>query len=544
MLANEENIILDQTFRLNSGMYSIVDINAKQSPFKLNRAQAHFNANIHPLSIILKSRRLGFTTYSGLRGLDTVLFNPNTKSLFISYDDDSAQEVFRDLILYAWEQLDPSIKDLYKVDQSNAKTLRFDFQDGTYSSIQVKTSGRGSGYQYIHISELARIAAKFPNKAQEIFSGTIPAVAPNGHIVIESTAEGPSGLFHDTFMEAYRHIAIDPDYQPTEKEWKPFFYNWQWDSQIKHHTLEIPATHTDRKRFLEYQKQHNEKAKKNKQLLPITDQELAFWFYKYVQSGYKWHTLLENYPTTPEEAFSTTQKKYFKHNQIENAKSTVRQPLSFDFESDWVIYEPPNPRSTYILGADPSEGVGKDHSAIVILDISTPKPRVVATFTSNSDNPYELADIIVNKALFYNSAFVSVERNNTGHGTLGILKDKYPPYLIYHEEDHIKELSTTKERLGWVTTGNSKKIMLGTLKDYLEDDQIVISSKELANEIALYDTETANKRKITDPDATNHYDLLMALTVALVTISSATSTSESFETVSPHRQKATNPFYS
>ena len=57
--------LLDKNWRLRH-LYTIKDRNQNKIQFKPNRAQQHFNANKHTRNIILKSRRLGFTTFKAI----------------------------------------------------------------------------------------------------------------------------------------------------------------------------------------------------------------------------------------------------------------------------------------------------------------------------------------------------------------------------------------------------------------------------------------------------------------------------------------------
>jgi hypothetical protein len=54
----------------------------------------------------------------------------------------------------------------------------------------------------LHISEFGKICAKYPDKAQEIVTGSLNTVAPGQYIFIESTAEGRSGYFFDICRKA------------------------------------------------------------------------------------------------------------------------------------------------------------------------------------------------------------------------------------------------------------------------------------------------------------------------------------------------------
>lgn len=494
----------DKQWRM-SNLYKIVDKDANLVTFRRNAAQQHYAKNWHPLDIILKSRRLGFTTDSALDMTDDTLFSKNFSSLFLSYDDPSSKKVFDDIVMRAWNHF--PFQSSYKVDTSNANQLKLNFGDKTVSSIEVKSSGRGGGYNRIHISEFAKICAKYANKAAEILSGTIPSLTPNGRLAIESTAEGETGDFHDMFWAAWERTTSNVKLSP--KEYKAHFYNWQWEkgeiSKITQPEAQMP------KDFLDYQKKHNEKVKKFPLLYkPISDIELTWWFYKYVQGGRKWSLLLQEFPTTPEEAFISSGSKLFDSIHLEWQKQFFTTPTE---AGSWLFYEDPKPNHSYIISADPSEGVSRDHSAIVILDITPTRPRIVAIFKNNQIAPDMLAYEVANKGRVYNFAFAMVERNNMGFATLTQLKKIYPVEYIYKEENDKNEATETTERLGWHTNLVSKPKMFYELSTAFNDHLIESPCSQVVHEARLYDRNTLQRSKA-DPDATNHFDLLTALAIA------------------------------
>jgi hypothetical protein len=59
----------------------------------------------------------------------------------------------------------------------------------------VATSLRSGTYQFVHVSEMGKIARKFPDRAVEIVTGTFPTVHKDGFLFVESTAEGRDGVF-------------------------------------------------------------------------------------------------------------------------------------------------------------------------------------------------------------------------------------------------------------------------------------------------------------------------------------------------------------
>lgn len=526
--------LLDKEFRLNT-LYKIVDQFSNIVKFTLNKAQAHFHKHKANRNIILKSRRLGFTTYSAIDMLDNTLFKPNFTSLFISYDEASSTEVFDKLIDFNWKHLPPEIKSLYQIDASNAKTLKLDFGNHTFSQIMVKTSGRGTGLNHIHISELGPISEKTPPKGAEIMSGTIPALSPNGFLTIESTAQGEDNLFHRLFTEAW---ANPHQYKTNPKALKPFFYNWQWDDQINLVTQPDPNLPKD---FVEYQQKHNELAKLNPLLyIPISDIQITYWYQKFVESGSDWATLKENFPTTPDEAFTTSGLKVYTQESIQNQLKHIIPPLYQ--QGEWIFYKNPDPKHSYVIGVDPAEGVGGDHSAIIIIDISTsPKIEVVATFQSNTIDPDLLAYEVKHKAVLFNTAYVIVERNNTGHATLTRLKGLYPVDKIYTERREEFEETKQTDKLGFVSTGKSKLDIFMNLKAILDATHIKIHSNPLLSEIKTYGRKHLQTTKSND-QITNHYDLLTSLALACYGMKFALDDTEDIITILPPSKKKFNPF--
>lgn len=215
--------------------------------------------------------------------LDDVLFNRNTECLLIAHNLDAGKKIFDGKIELAWKNLHPQLQGLYKVDANTAQTLKFEFGDGSYSSIAVDTTGRSGTYNRVHITEFADVCKKFPNKVKDILEGTIPAVPTDGRVDIESTSQGASGEFYDMFMQAWERG--EPKYPV---EYKAHFYNWTWDEEIENIVPEIDLPD----KFKEYQKLNN-----------LSDKEISYYYQKWLSLNKDWNSLHKEYPTTPEEAF-------------------------------------------------------------------------------------------------------------------------------------------------------------------------------------------------------------------------------------------------
>jgi len=341
----------DKQHRINN-YYKIVDKDTNLVTFKLNRAQAHFLANRGSRNIICKSRQLGFTTFAAVDSADDVFFNPNIYALILSYDKDSSQTIFEKVML-AWEHFKIpgyDLKKLYTVDNESANRLKLGFGDGTYSSILVKTSGRGTTTNKLHISEFAKICAKYPKKAQEVLSGTIQSVPPSGEVTIESTAEGNSGLYYDMFWTAWNRPA-GQKIKPTE--FKAFFYNWQWDdrelNRIKDEEIETEFP----KEFLKIQEDHNIKVIQHPSRYEyMDDRQLTHYYHLWLGMNKNWELLKQEYPIYVEEAFVGSGAALFDRVIAQQMKDNAINPIKI-LNNDWKIYEDAKPGHTYIAGCLP-----------------------------------------------------------------------------------------------------------------------------------------------------------------------------------------------
>jgi len=470
-----------------SNLYKVIDKNQKLLTFLPNEAQKHFLENKANRNIILKARQLGFTTLSVIDMLDDVLFTPNMNAMLISYDLPSAEGVFYKLKL-AWENF--PLRDLYQIDTENKRQYRFGFGNGDVSSIEVKTTGRSGTFNRVHVTELAKIAKDYPQKAEELITGTIPAVPLDGRVDIESTAEGEIGIFYEMFMEAWNNPEIK---YPTQ--YKAHFYNWTWDKENIGKAPSIPVAEMDEKDVFEkYQKEYS-----------LSDQEISYYYIQWLNLNKNWNKLYQEFPTTVEEAFVSSGSLFFDTKNFQNQKPNFITPK---IEGKWNIYDEYHPMHVYAIGADPSEGVGRDSATAVIWDMT--KMKVVADYANKDIAPDQLAYELKSFGNRYGTCIIGVERNNHGHTTLAKLKEIYPSNRIYTEEKVDKVRNEKTKRLGWLTTSASKPRMLYELKSAFDEELIIIPSQRIMQEVKTYNSDNVSATK---SQITRHWDLLMALAI-------------------------------
>ena len=192
-------------------------------PFVPNEAQEGLLQSMHWRNIIPKARQRGFSTLIQLLGLDTALFHPGSDVGIIAQDLETAMDIFQSKIKLAYDNLPDVIREMVTV-TSDTKTS-MELSNG--SKVRVGTSMRGGTPNFIHVSEFGKICAKYPDKAREVLTGTLPAVPIDGMVFIESTAEGRDGAFYEISTEA--KAAADAGRKLSALEFKLHFASW-WDA--------------------------------------------------------------------------------------------------------------------------------------------------------------------------------------------------------------------------------------------------------------------------------------------------------------------------
>lgn len=231
-------------FRLNT-LYHIKDKAGKKVLFEPNTEQEDFYLNQHCRDIILKARQLGFTTFKMVSDLDDCLFIENFSAGCICHDFDSAKDIYRNKIRFAYRAITDEQKELlrevgYELPTPlNDKDNGYVFSNG--SSIKVGTSYRGGTLQSLHVSEFGKICKKYPDKAKEIVTGAFEAVAVGNVITIESTAEGKEGYFYDYCQTAERKQKLGEIL--TDLDFKFHFFPWYTNSGYRLETEKKTPEH-------------------------------------------------------------------------------------------------------------------------------------------------------------------------------------------------------------------------------------------------------------------------------------------------------------
>lgn len=264
-------------------------------PFKPNRAQRRFIARLWHRNLILKARQLGFTTLIALLWLDHALFNANQRCGIIAQDREAAEAIFRDKVKFAYENLPEEIRVRFPLARDSATELLFAHNN---SSVRVATSMRSGTIHRLHVSEYGKICAQYPLKAKEVMTGSIPAVPLDGILVIESTAEGPEGEFHDLAVRAETlHYSGRKE---TQRDYRFHFYAWWQNPEYTMEPGSVPISKEQHEYFEEIEVT----------MACQIDLGQRAWYVATLEADFAGaeEKMWQEYPSTPNEAFQVSTK--------------------------------------------------------------------------------------------------------------------------------------------------------------------------------------------------------------------------------------------
>lgn len=304
-----ERCLADPEWRLFSGcLYKIMvkgddmkggkDGDTFSVPFNPNRAQKRFMRRLWHRNLILKARQLGFTTLIAILWLDHALFNADQRCGIIAQDREAAEVIFRDKVKYAYTNLPEEIRERFPLARDSATELLFAHNN---SSIRVATSMRSGTIHRLHISEFGKICAKFPDKAKEVMTGSIPAVPLTGILVIESTAEGANGDFYDLCTQAE---ALHHSHQKlTQRDYRFHFYAWWQEPNYRMDAGAVVVT----------DKQHEYFEQIEVEAGTTLDMEQRAWYVATQAADFsgREERMWQEYPSTPREAFQQSTEGHY-----------------------------------------------------------------------------------------------------------------------------------------------------------------------------------------------------------------------------------------
>ena len=339
-------------------LYTIQDKDGTKRKMKLNASQRKVLTKYkHNRKIILKSRQQGISTLFLAYYLDDCLTKPGFQAGIQSYGQDEADKLSKRAELM-WNELDQDIKEMLGLTlvSNNAKGMTF-----SNGSILKIGNFRGDTLQGLHVSELGKIAKKYPDKAKELKTGAFQAVSVNNKITIESTAEGRSGLFFEMWQKAELRVASTQGLTPLDFE--PIFLSWMEDPDCQLFS-EFPINEEVQKRI-------------DTMLTRLTDTQKWWLAAKIDELGDDFD---QEYPESPDKAFATSiDGMYFKNQYTKVLKQERIQKVPYNI--DYSVY------AAFDLGIN-------DETVIVFFQLIDGRPYQIGEYHNTGEGILFYSEIL------------------------------------------------------------------------------------------------------------------------------------------------------
>jgi hypothetical protein len=176
--------------------------------------------------IILKARQLGFSTLLGVLCADRLCFGMGQQISLIDQTLEDARQKLREIVLVAYESLDPALKKELPITRSNTGELVVKFvhhEEAKSNTMFAGTHARGGANSFLWVSEWGVIQATDLARSEEILTGALPSVG-DGVCVVETTWKGGrSGHLWSLVKSALE----TPEDQKGPFDWHVVFFPWQ-----------------------------------------------------------------------------------------------------------------------------------------------------------------------------------------------------------------------------------------------------------------------------------------------------------------------------
>jgi len=421
--------------------------------------------------LYLKYRQGGFSKYLVGETFFEAIRNTDYNALIIAYEKDLPTE-FLDVIRVFLKEMPDWAKPTVTGDSASEITFGEYVTPEGQPNIPVRSTIRigtakthigagvkiGRTIQRLHITEAAEPV--FINEKMVKVFQTVPK---NCEVVVESTANGVGNWFYDTYWDA----------KNGDSKFHQYFVPWTVHEE---YTLPVPSNFRP--------------DDKNAKRLGIDDELQLMVDYGLTPGQIVWRRMKvrefkkdlpqfrAQYPLTDTEAFLQTGSSYFSQPTLAfflespmfvkdwptKRGSLTYEDGEFNFESDpngnLQIYRDPDPAKTYSLSADVADGLPTGD--YLVADVFC-GPEQVAQWRGHV-SPHEFADVINALGRYYNYALCGPEDNNMGGTTIDRLFNALEYYNIFYREQPGPAGRPSIRRMGWHTSGPSKRQMVAELQ--------------------------------------------------------------------------------
>jgi hypothetical protein len=516
------------------------------------RIAAQYKKHGYVRAIVLKARQEGVSTYVAARFFRRLTMAPYQQALVVADDMDRAKTIFSIYDRY-WRNMPDEIRPMKRFSQKGQQ-LWLDNPDeesrqsnpGLDSMIGVETAnnagaGRASTIQMLHATEMA-----FWDNAADVWISLAQAVPDDdSEIIVESTANGVGGLFYEMWQSAIEG----------QNEFIPIFLPWwiheEYQTAISaRQKLEIKSSEDPFERWA--QDDGIEWEGKRYKLKP----EQLMWRRKTIANKLRGdeRAFRQEYPSTSREAFVVSGSGFFDEDALreyeQDAKSPTRCQVVFNEKGGGVVlrpaergylrmWKPPEIEGRYVIAADTASGRrvsavdasfsdpdreigGSDFSCADVYEVRTREqvaqlhgrmaPEVFASQLHMLGYLYSVEGN-AGKRTTRVPCLLAVERNHSsGETVLQLLKEQYTYPSLYYARPAVRRRTRPGDRLGWITSVETRMPMLDALAAAVRRRDITINGLETIREMFTF-VRGDDGRPFAQEGA--HDDRVISLAIAL-----------------------------
>ena len=424
-------------------LLKIRDKHGNVVPLVANHAQAEFARNATGRDIVLKARQLGFTTWIAARYFILTVTHPGTVTVLVAHDQRAAEEIFRIVHRFVEYLPDRLRKGALVTSRDNVGQIVFPHLDSEYrvATAADPNAGRGLTIHNLHCSEVAR----WPRDAAATLASLRAAVPPGGSIVLESTPNGAAGCFYDEWQRS------------AQTGYHCHFFPWWYE---KEYAIEVagnrpPIADDLTVEELDLIAKHH-----------LSAEQIAYR--REIRANFR-GLARQEFAEDSVSCFIASGECVFDLDIVQrrlaecssegarSSASATRGAIECRDHGRLLIFWPPRPGASYIIGVDPAGGgCDGDYACAQVVDRLT---GLQCAELHGHVPPRELAARVAALGREYNNALIAVERNNHGHAVLAHLdaSEHYDGAKVYE----------IKTNMRWLL-GNGKPGKLQELTDRVE----------------------------------------------------------------------------
>lgn len=167
-------------------------------------------------------------------------------------------------------------------------------------------------------------------------------------------------------------------------------------------------------------------------------------------------------------------------------------PLRTELDGHLHIFREPEKGHIYILTVDVAEGLGLDHSAYSVIDVTSMPYRQVARYRYNKIAPLIFPTEIMRGAGIYNNAFILIEINNIGVQVADTIHNEFNYENLIKVQSKVKRGQSTgpgflkKSQIGLKQTKQTKMVGCTGLKTLIEQDKLILYDGDTIQELKTF----------------------------------------------------------